>query len=609
MFPIMSQWISKQYSALRDEVMAAPNAMRSMTVTICKFHFRTIHDARFLFDDVTNFLQNRPSVAWVTFFALAVSTMFILDRLFAKFSSAMRKVGLPALKMRKGWDYAALLEEGSKRYPNSPYIISYSGYEYVVFPSSAFDEIKRLNASRASMVDWFTTVFWQGWHFLGTDNSARYHTVGIDLARALPSRVWMRQEHARAAFDTVLGAPGTHKEWKDVSLWKTVQKTVALMNSMALFGPELGGDPSWLKATERLHLAIMFGIVGSHLTPRLLRPLVAPIMFLPAKLVDWHMASQLRPMMQHELVNYQSMVHAKNEGSTSGTVSSADLLSPVSDDSNKSSTKESMTNKFPLTTWLLDQYRSKDSSLDHFLRDHIVIAFEAATSSAGILYFLLAELAEHPELVQELRGELAQILDNEGHLPLSYISELRKMDSFMLEVARVTESSHCMLTMPRPIQLRKIDADLTIHAAVALFRRVQKPLQLSIGPELAPGTLICVDAYHVSTSNKKYKNAATLDPMRFYEMRQQPGHEDLHQFALSGPGNTMWGGGTQACPGRSFAAITIKVVLAHLLLNYDLQLLPEGAKKPKRNSMPNGSLSPDTSARIMIRERSSSSMS
>lgn len=141
----------------------------------------------------------------------------LFNRLIVKFSSTERKLGLPALAMEKGWDYAKVLEEGSKKYPNSPYIITCSGYEYVVFPSSSFEEIKRLNASRASMVDWFTTVFWQGWHFLGTDNSSPYHTFGIDLVRALPSRVWMRQENARAAFYTVLGSPVTPKELKEVS--------------------------------------------------------------------------------------------------------------------------------------------------------------------------------------------------------------------------------------------------------------------------------------------------------------------------------------------------------------------------------------------------------
>lgn len=62
-----------------------------------------------------------------------------------------------------------------------------------------------------------------------------------------------------------------------------------------------------------------------------------------------------------------------------------------------------------------------------------------------MLYFLLEELATRPDLVRELREELSQNLDAAGHLPLSYLAELRKMDSFMLESARVTGSSHCML--------------------------------------------------------------------------------------------------------------------------------------------------------------------
>lgn len=62
----------------------------------------------------------------------------------------------------------------------------------------------------------------------------------------------------------------------------------------------------------------------------------------------------------------------------------------------------------------------------HLLRDHIEVTFEAAMSSVGILYFLLAELAQRPELVQELREELAQNWGGGGHLPLSYLFELRK---------------------------------------------------------------------------------------------------------------------------------------------------------------------------------------
>lgn len=88
------------------------------------------------------------------------------------------------------------------------------------------------------------------------------------------------------------------------------------------------------------------------------------------------------------------------------------------------------------------------------MRDHIVVAFEAATTSAGMLYSLLAELATRPELVRELREELSQNMDAASHLPLSYLAERRKMDSFMLESARVTGSSHYMLAELSPRSLR-----------------------------------------------------------------------------------------------------------------------------------------------------------
>lgn len=306
------------YNNLKELVSAAVSAIGPLRLNkrelLGLLQRKTVHDLRLHLSDALE--SKQAPVTMVTMFAVAIGTVLLLALLATGFFKAKRRLGLPTLQMPKGWDYPTLLQEGARRYPNSPYIITYSGYEYVVFPSSLFDEIKRLNASRASMVDWFTTVFWQGGEFLGTDNNARCHTVSTDLARALPSRVWMRQDDARAAFETTLGAPGTIKEWTEVSLWSTVQKIVALMNATGLLGPELGMDPRRLKAAQCLHTAIMVGIMGPHLTPRLLHPLVAPVVFLPAKLVDWHMQSLLRPMLQGEMKRYEEAPRSLDKKST-----------------------------------------------------------------------------------------------------------------------------------------------------------------------------------------------------------------------------------------------------------------------------------------------------
>jgi gliotoxin biosynthesis cytochrome P450 monooxygenase len=63
-----------------------------------------------------------------------------------------------------------------------------------------------------------------------------------------------------------------------------------------------------------------------------------------------------------------------------------------------------------------------------------------------------------------------------------------------------------------------------------------------------------------------------------------------------------WGDGPQACPGRVFATNTIKILLAELLLNYDLQL-PAGSYKPERKSFPNGSSQPDMNTVLMVRRK------
>lgn len=137
---------------------------------------------------------------------------------------------------------------------------------------------------------------------------------------------------------------------------------------------------------------------------------------------------------------------------------------------------------------------------------------------------------------------------------------------------------------------------------MTLFRRLKQPVQLSVGPRLPAGSLICVDAYHIGISKALWRDPHIFDPMRFLKLRKQPGHEDMHQFTSLGADSPGWGDGLQACPGRAFAGNTLKIVLAHLLMNYDIKL-PPGAEKPKRFSMPNGSLAPDMKARILFRKR------
>lgn len=132
------------------------------------------------------------------------------------------------------WDYQALLREGARLYPSSPYIITYSGYEYVVYPSASFDEIKRLPAATASMIEWFTSVYFQGWWFLGHDNSALHKMIAVDLTRAVSSSTRERQDQTRKSFNNALRLDsGT---WKLIPLSSTLMDIVAGANAPSIVG-------------------------------------------------------------------------------------------------------------------------------------------------------------------------------------------------------------------------------------------------------------------------------------------------------------------------------------------------------------------------------------
>ncbi|KGO48671.1 Cytochrome P450 [Penicillium expansum] len=438
-------------------------------------------------------------------------------------------------------------------YPNTPFIIAYSGFEYVVYPSSSFDEVKRVSVRKASMLEFFTHVFFHGWRFLGSDTSTLLKTIGVDLTRAVPVRVQARQEDTQLAFERAIGPC---PEWKSVSLYWTIQELVAATNASGLVGPELGNDPRWVRAVQHFPMVTALAVYISNAVPRLVRPIVTTFIFLPAWGYYIYLKMLLKPMAKADWEEYENANEKQKK----------EILRATPD------------KKFPITAWLMSRYRPEELSLSQITHDLIVATFESTPSTAGTMFFILAELVSRPELVNELRDEVDEVLSN-GLLPQTTLTELRKMDSVMRESSRVN-----------PFSL------------LVLFRRLLTNVKLSIGPELPAGSLLCVDAHHIHNDEDLWEDPDTFDPMRFLKLRERDGVDSRHQFTSLGKDSPGWGDGTQACPGRVFAGNTIKIILTHLLDKYEIQL-PPGAEKPKRHSMPNGSMAPDLFARIMIRER------
>lgn len=98
-----------------------------------------------------------------------------------------------------------------------------------------------------------------------------------------------------------------------------------------------------------------------------------------------------------------------------------------------------------------------------------------------------------------------------------------------------------------------------------------------------------------------YPDPKTFDPFRFSKLREIPGNELKYQHTSTGMDNINFGHGIWACPGRFFANAEIKVILAHLLLRYDIKLKP-GTQKPGQVHYGLAIL-PDASAEILFKAR------
>lgn len=97
-----------------------------------------------------------------------------------------------------------------------------------------------------------------------------------------------------------------------------------------------------------------------------------------------------------------------------------------------------------------------------------------------------------------------------------------------------------------------------------------------------------------------WPNSETFEGHRFLRMRQE-GDPNSWQFAFVGENSINFGAGSHACPGRYYVSQEMKIMISHLLLNYEIKW-PEGKSRPA-DMIHDFATPPDATAQIMIRKR------
>lgn len=193
----------------------------------------------------------------------------------------------------------------------------------------------------------------------------------------------------------------------------------------------------------------------------------------------------------------------------------------------------------------------------------LLLNFAAIHTSSFAITSALFELAYTDKAnVDSLRKEIADVLAEQGgEWNKRALAQMTQLDSWMREAMR-----------------------LNSFVVVALMRSVipKEGITTPSGVKIPRGCVVAVPSFTVLNDTEVYDDADEFKPFRFADLRKDEsvGYVKRAQKAFATTNNDYlaFGHGRNACPGRFFAANELKLMLAHVVLNYDIEAVAE--KKP-----------------------------
>ncbi|CAZ84119.1 unnamed protein product [Tuber melanosporum] len=377
--------------------------------------------------------------------------------------------------------------------------------------------------------------------------------VKAELNKNLGNMIGDLLEEAQFALRTELPGFATD-EWVSVDIPAVALRAVARISGRAFIGLPLCRNEDWLALSIAFTTDVFQEVNKLTPVPKLLRPFFAYIWNSAGSVKSNKRKAQslLAPVIQRRLE--EEGLAEKN-----GTVRQ---------------------NHRDLLQWLTARVTPDHKNVNVLSGMQLMTGLASIHTTGTGFTNMIFDLAEHQECIQPIREEMETLIAaNGGVLDRATLRKMRKTDSFLRESFR------------------------TKLSLLGFNRMIMKNMTLSDGTYLPKGTLVAAPAAIFSSDPGFVEDPEVFDGFRWYKKSLGVADRavDNNNASNTSPTNLIFSYGRHACPGRYFVVEVMKIMLAFMLLQYDIKY-PEGQSRPPNIQMGEFSY-PDRRQKILFRKR------
>ncbi|KUI56676.1 Ent-kaurene oxidase [Cytospora mali] len=432
------------------------------------------------------------------------------------------------------WKATKLAEEGYEKYQNSAFQLIRNEGRVLVLPLSLLEEVSRLPSNIAEstaalerdLVGSFTGVD------LILESRLHHSIVQRKLTPRLPLLLPRMEEAVTMAFTNHLPQG---EEWTEFQPYKALSYVSARLGAEVIVGPAFCDNPKWLHVAVEYTENLFRTVVVLRCFPKWMHPVLSRV--LPSYWEGWRLLRGGQRLLGPKI---QELLDKNNAGTWQPQDDKPEDLNVLS--------------------WLASLAKGRDRNADVIGHVLVMVALAAVhTTLLRMVNVLYDVVNAGPQLQKELLDEIAVVAARGWHDNGNPYDALEKLDSVLRESQRMSPPT-----------------------TLGMKRLFKESYTFQDGTHVRRGTYACLPVFAIENDRAKVPNPEEFDGLRAYRAARQGDAGPAGEYLFSSPGPSFlnFGYGKTACPGRFFASVVVKMVIAKALTDYEFKFLP-GTERPK----------------------------